>query len=80
MRYTVAWEDPALDQLATIWTQAADRQAVRDAADQVDRELAYSPETKGTDFYGDRLIVIGPLQVVFKVDTARREVTVLQVW
>jgi hypothetical protein len=46
----------------------------------VDHELAYSPETKGVDFYGDRLLVAAPLHVVYTIDSAQREVTVMRVW
>jgi plasmid stabilization system protein ParE len=80
MRYSVAWDDSALEDLADLWTQAADRQAVRDAANRVDGELAFSPETRGVDFYGDRLLVEPPLQVVYKVVPADRKVIILQVW
>jgi hypothetical protein len=51
MRYTVVWEEPALDELAVIWLQATDRSAVSAAADQVDRILCTDPATKGIDFY-----------------------------
>jgi hypothetical protein len=80
MRYTVSWDTSALMELADIWNRAADQQAVTDAADQVDRELAFSPENKGVPFYGDLLLVAAPLQVVYKVDRAKRLVTILQVW
>lgn len=80
MRYDVKWDDDALDKLADLWMRASDRDAIRDAANQVDRELAWSPETKGNDFYGDRLLVISPLQVSYSIDPARGRVTVLDVW
>ena len=80
MRWTVSWDDAALDALADAWTGAADRQAVNDAVKRVDRELEWSPDTKGQDFYGDRLFVAPPLHVVYKVDSAKHTVTVLNVW
>jgi hypothetical protein len=52
MHYTVVWEEDALDDLAQIWMQSANRNSVNAASNQVDKELAYSPETKGTYFCG----------------------------
>jgi len=59
---------------------ATDRNAVRTAADQVDSILAVDPEAKGEEFYGDRLLVVGPLHVVFTVSPDDRLVQVLRVW
>ena len=47
MRYTVVWLPPAEARLIDLWMQAADRQAVADASDRLDIELAVDPETKG---------------------------------
>jgi plasmid stabilization system protein ParE len=80
MRYTVVWLDQALNDLARIWMQAADPLAVRDASNEVDRQLADDPETKGEEFYGDRLLVVLPLQVVFRVRPDDRIVEVLNVY
>jgi hypothetical protein len=80
MRWTVSWEDVALEYLADAWTRAPDRQAVNDAVKRAERELAWSPETKGQAFYGDRLLVVLPLQLVYKVDADKHEVTILHVW
>src|SRR5262249_10300868 len=80
MRYTVVWTDAALNELADIWMRAADPDRIRDASNRVDRELAFSPETKGVDFYGDRRLVEPPLQVGYTADAAWREVTVQRVW
>jgi len=80
MRYTVQWRRTAEAALADIWLCATDRQAVTRATHEVDRELAMSPETKGLDFYGDRLLLIAPLHVVFRVEPDDRRVTVLNVW
>jgi hypothetical protein len=80
MRYTVEWTDAALNELAAIWMRAADPEVIREGSNRVDRELAYSPETKGVDFYGDRLLVEAPLHVVYTIDPAKRQVTVQRVW
>jgi hypothetical protein len=80
MRYTVVWTDAALNELARVWMQAADPVAVRAASNEIDRELARDPETKGVEYYGDRLLVIPPLQATFAVHPDDREVVVLNVW
>jgi hypothetical protein len=79
MRYTVVWTDAALNQLADRWSTAPDREAVRAAADQIDPYLAIDPNNKGEEFYGDRLVVIPPLSVVFSVSDDDRVVTVLSI-
>jgi hypothetical protein len=80
MRYTVVWTDAAVNALAPLWTTAANRNAVQQAADQIDPELSVDPHQKGTDFYGDRLLVIPPLSVVFSISDADRMVTALIIW
>lgn len=80
MRYTVVWEDAALNELADIWMSASDPQAVSAAANQIDALLAVNPETKGVEFYGDRLLVVPPLHVTFPVRSDDRLVTVVNVW
>lgn len=67
MRFTVVWTRAALGQLADAWTRAADRAAVTLAAAEIDRILLADPEQKGVAFYGDRLLVVPPLQAVFTV-------------
>jgi plasmid stabilization system protein ParE len=80
MRYTVVWSVAAQNELARIWLQASDRQAVTKAANRIDAILAVSPETKGEEFYRDRLIVDPPLHVVFAVSPDDRRVEVLHIW
>lgn len=46
-RYTVEWSPVALDQLADLWSEADDRNAVADASDRIDQLLVYNPERKG---------------------------------
>jgi len=81
MRYTVVWTRAALNALADAWTQAQDRAAVTDASDRVDPELEVDPDTKRVDFYGDRLLIVDSyLHIVYRVESAARRVTVLDVW
>jgi hypothetical protein len=46
-RYTVVWLERSQDQLAQIWVNSSDRQAITEAANNIDSELANDPETKG---------------------------------
>ena len=81
MRYTVVWTQYALDALADAWIQASDRAAVTSASDPVDPELEVNPDSKGVDFYGDRLLVVDSfLHVIFRVEPPKLRVTVLDVW
>jgi hypothetical protein len=65
--------------LADIWIQAADRQAVTDAADRIDRALARDADRKGQVFHGRRVLVDAPLAVTFAVSVDDCLVTVSQV-
>jgi hypothetical protein len=80
MPYTVVWDQAALDELASIWVGVSDRAAVTTAANQVEQTLRRNPHQQGEDFYGDRLLVIDPLSIVFSVNDADRIVRVLRVW
>ena len=80
MRYTVTWDPSAEAELMAIWLGAPDRQAVTDAANEIDRLLANDPQLKGQPFYGDRILVASPLAVTFSVSPDDRRVRVLQVW
>ena len=80
MRYTVVWTDAASNELARVWMQAADPAAVRAASNEIDRQLSRNPETRGVEYYGDRLLVVAPLQATFVVHPDDRQVVVLNVW
>jgi plasmid stabilization system protein ParE len=77
--YTVVWTPDAQDQLAALWLQAVDRNAITRAAHRIDQLLRHDPETRGVEFYGERLLVEPPLQVVFSVHADDRLVKVEQV-
>jgi len=80
MRYTVTWHPDAADELTRIWLDASNRQAVADAANEIDRLLVADPDAQGEEFYGDRLLVASPLAITFTVRAHDRIVQVLQVW
>jgi plasmid stabilization system protein ParE len=80
MRYTVTWHPSAEDELARFWLDAPVRSAVTTAADRIDQILGTDSDTKGEEFYGNRLLVEMPLAVIFAVHPDDRRVEVLQVW
>jgi len=51
-RYTVVWHALAEDELANIWLQTSDRNAVLQASNNIDQQLANNPETKGSQVSG----------------------------
>ena len=46
----------------------------------IDAALLHDPELKGIEFYGDRLLVVPPLAVVYVIRQSDRNVEVLLVW
>ena len=80
MRYTVTWHPWAEDELARLWLGAPDPQAVTAVADRIDTALSVDPEGQGDEYYGDRLLVVLPLAVIFAVHPDDRGVEVLQAW
>ena len=81
MSFTVVWKPEAERRLATIWTDAIERDAVTRAADVIDRALKNHPESLGESRNnGRRIHHEPPLGVIFRVSSADRMVTVLTVW
>jgi hypothetical protein len=81
MTYTVLWIPPAEQNLATVWMDADDRDAVTSAAHTIDRLLARDPESVGeVRFDTVRTLSIAPLGVDYEVIEADRIVYVLAVW
>jgi hypothetical protein len=81
MTYTVVWKPEAERRLATLWTEAADRKAITEAANAIDDWLRSDPESRG-ESRGDgrRILLEPPLGVVFSVQPEDRTVIVLTVW
>jgi len=81
MRYTVIWNPEAEKELARIWMNAPDQQAVSNAADFIDSHLAKSPERLGTDLGdGDRYLEVSPLVMIFTIERDDCLVRVTDVW
>jgi hypothetical protein len=78
MKFTVVWHPSAVDQLIALWLEAADRQAVTAAADEIDPALREDPILRGETLVATfRILVIEPLQVVYRVRDADRTVQIL---
>jgi hypothetical protein len=81
MKYTVVWDPPAELDLATIWTRAADRNAVTAAADKIDRLLARNPSGAGISRSDlSWLLVVSPLAVLYDISDPDCLVLVWAVW
>ena len=80
MPFTVVWSQAALARLADIWTRSANRNAVTAAQHQIDQLLRADPDTRGVPFFGDRLLVVLPLRVIFSINLMDMMVHVHDVW
>lgn len=80
MRYTVVWKPKAERQLATIWTDATNRNSVTIAANAIDELLKTQPESVGESRGSNsRIVVLEPLVVHFEIIEDDRKVRVLWV-
>jgi hypothetical protein len=81
MKYTVVWTPSAEQDLAAVWLNAANRNAVTSAAHTIDGLLGQDPETRGTlRFDSVRTLLVPPLGVDFEVVEPDRIVYVLTIW
>ena len=76
-RYTVVWHRDAREDLARLWIDATDRNALTAAAHQIDIALREDADRKGTELSeGLRQLIAGPIRVLFVVREADRLVDV----
>ncbi len=81
MRYTVFWTPSAEQDLAGLWLDSADRDAIRSAADTLDRLLSVDAYLRGESRYGSlRVVHAAPLGVDIDVEEMNLTVWVLRVW
>jgi hypothetical protein len=81
MTWTVVWKPAAERELARLWTDTDDRDAVRLAADRMDDLLRSQPTSAGESRGGALRILLGrPLGVIFHLSAPDRLVSVLRVW
>ena len=81
MRFTVLWTPSAERDLATLWEDAADRNAITFASHTIDTLLRERAKTCGESRYDTvRIMFAPPLGVLFEVLEEDRTVYVLAVW
>ena len=81
MTYTVVCKNSAEDQRADIWLGATNRDAVTNAALQIDVRLRFRPQAQGESrAKARRILLVAPLGVKFEVHEDDRMVRVLSVW
>jgi len=67
-RFTVVWSPAAEAELARLWIDSSDRQAITRTAALVERELRFDPLEKGEYLIaGIRVLYVPPLRVCFEV-------------
>lgn len=81
MIFTVVWTPAAEQDLAAMWLNAGDRNAVSWAANCIERLLRHSPNAVGETFFDTvRTVAVPPLGVDYEVSDQDRLVYVLSVW
>jgi len=81
MKYAVVWNPAAEARLAEIWMAATDKQAVADAADQIESLLARTPLDVGESrTSNERILAVSPLSVRYDVWPDDMRVKVHNVW
>ena len=80
MKFTVIWKPAAETQLATIWLEASDREAISSACQSIEAALGQTPELTGESRPLDcRVAFVAPLVVMFRVSVDDRLVEVASV-
>ncbi len=80
IRYTVVWHDDVQNELAQVWIDATNRDAVTQAARFIDIHLSRDAASKGTSIADNlRVLVVPPLRAFFAVSEPDRLVKVLYV-
>src|SRR5262249_6640764 len=81
MNFEVLWAKMAEQDLTRLWLAAPDRDAIREAANEIDWHLERHPQDVGESREENRrLCFVRPLAVSYGVDPAQRRVVVDHVW
>ena len=81
MNWHVNWLPDTTQELAAVWLNAPDRNAVTRAAHLIDVQLQNDPENTGQPYTnGRRTLLVVPLGVVYRVLRSIRRVEVIHVW
>jgi hypothetical protein len=68
MKFTVTWVPDAEAELAELWMASPDRDSVRVAADRIDSQLRYNPQSAGESRAGGRrILIVPPIAVTYRV-------------
>jgi hypothetical protein len=81
--FRVRWKKSALAELTSLWMGADSerRQAITEAAHQIDQQLQLNPDKQGESRPdGRRIFFAPPLGVLFRIFSEQSVVRVLQVW
>ena len=79
MKFTVVWLPAPEAALENLWLQAADRKAIEDAANWIDRQLLNNPLNKVTPVDELYFLRRDPLVVLCEISVDDRMVTVIEV-
>ena len=78
--WTVTYRPSAKARRATLWLNAGNRQAIADAANAIERQLASDPFNAGESREGSKRVLIEPpLAVLYDVSEQDRTVSVWSV-
>ncbi len=81
MKFTVLWSPDAEDDLAAIWLDADDKNAITLAGNQIDASLLQDAHLQGESRDGQlRILFAPPLAIDFEVIEDDRIARVLTVW
>jgi hypothetical protein len=81
MNFTVVWKPAAEAELAELWTLAANKPAIAEAANEIDIRLKTQPHIVGEARSGAiRVWFVGPIGVTYEIVPDDRIVRVLDVW
>jgi hypothetical protein len=81
MNFTVIWSEAAVQDLARIWMNATDRNAITQASNEIDRILSRDAQHVGESRPGgQRVEFADPLGFRFEVVVDDQRVTVGAVW
>jgi len=78
IRYRVRSSVAVENDLALIWLQASDRDAVTRASNEIDQVLETAPLTRGLALDGSYSLTVDPLTVIYRVFPQQRLVTIEQ--
>ena len=79
-RFAVVWWDDALHDLARLWMDSSDRDAINAATMSIDTELSRSPSSKGCEVSeGLRRVDVAPLRAYFVINHDDRRVEIMGV-